>query len=152
MTKIDRPDDVSHAELNAIVHNLLGTHDGGNGKRARFLQTAMSAAAVRWSSKRDRSPSLRLVGLLVAGAAARCASSSMDCPTAGPISSATRPPPKKALLNLGTDESPRPVLDLGRLAWRHDVTLCPQHTKMLADLLYADPGADPLLSQTAGRA
>jgi len=45
---------------------------------------------------------------------------------------------------------PRAVLDLQRLTWRHDVTLCPEHTRALADLLYADP--NPLLSQTAGQA
>jgi hypothetical protein len=45
-----------------------------------------------------------------------------------------------------------PVLDLGRLAWRHDVALCPEHPQKLAELLYCDPGADPLVSKTAGRA
>ena len=60
-------------------------------------------------------------------------------------------PPKKAIVDVGVGRA-RPVLDLGRLALRHDVTLCPEHTQKLADLLYADPGADPLLSETAGRA
>ena len=61
-------------------------------------------------------------------------------------------PPQKAVRSVAIGGKPRPVLDLGRLAWRHDVALCPEHTQRLADLLYADPGADPLLSETAGRA
>jgi hypothetical protein len=59
--------------------------------------------------------------------------------------------PKKKVVNLGVGKG-RPVLDLGRLDWRHDVTLCPEHTQKLAELLYCDPGADPLMSETAGRA
>lgn len=61
-------------------------------------------------------------------------------------------PHEKALLKVNVGGKLRPALDLGRLAWRHDVSLCPEHTKALAGLLYADPGADPLLSETAGRA
>ena len=61
-------------------------------------------------------------------------------------------PHREAVRKVNVGGKPRLVLDLVRLAWRHDVSLCPEHTKMLADLLYADPGADPLLSETAGRA
>jgi hypothetical protein len=61
-------------------------------------------------------------------------------------------PHEKAILSVTIGGKPRPVLDLGRLAWRHDVTLCPEHTQRLAELLYADPDADPLMSETAGRA
>jgi hypothetical protein len=150
MTKIDRPDDVSHAELNAIVHNLLGTHDGG---KTRALPANRHERRRRAVVVEKRQVALSEIGGAACGWRSCPVRRQLDGLPDGwshIIGHAT--PPKKALLNLGTDESPRPVLDLGRLAWRHDVTLCPQHTKMLADLLYADPGADPLLSQTAGRA
>jgi hypothetical protein len=58
-------------------------------------------------------------------------------------------PHEQAIRTVDIDGKPRPVLDLGRLAWRHDVTLCPEHTQMLAELLYADPGADSFLSKPA---
>ena len=66
------------------------------------------------------------------------------------ISHATSP--DQAVFNIDVGGRQRPVLDLGSLDWRHDVTLCPEHTQRLAELLYADPGADPLLSETTGRA
>jgi hypothetical protein len=61
-------------------------------------------------------------------------------------------PLEKANVTVEIDGRPRRMLDLERLAWRHDVTLCPEHTKMLVDLLWTDPGADPLLSKTGGHA
>jgi hypothetical protein len=61
-------------------------------------------------------------------------------------------PIKKAVLKVNVGGKPRAVLDLERLAWRHDVTLCPDHTQMLADLLDGGPDVDRLLSETAGRA
>jgi hypothetical protein len=59
-------------------------------------------------------------------------------------------PPEKTVRTINVGGEPRPMLDLGRLVWRHDVTLCPKHTKALADLLYAGP--DVLTAEPAGQA
>jgi hypothetical protein len=57
--------------------------------------------------------------------------------------------PKKTVVNIGMGKD-RPVLDLGRLDWLHDKALCPEHTRALAELLWA--GLDPRMSDPAGQA
>ena len=148
MIKIDRPDDVSHAELNAIVRNLMDRRDDGETRALPANRHERRRRAVIFEQKQI--PLFELAGICCGWRDCQATHSFDELPDGWSNLICHATPTEKALFKVNVGGKPRPVLDLDGLAWRHDVGLCPDHTKMLADLLEA--GADPLLSETVGRA